>query len=264
MNQGEFGTCCAYALTKCMVEAIGSKYHVHFEPKTFLAVVKTLCPCWEGAHPIEMVEQFNKAQSNFIADFEETKRYRVRVANMRKIQSADECYDIVRRFQNVIPVLGVIRTGESGHGIHAVALDHPYDKRPEMRGLNSWGTKHSAIRVTTTPGNGEFLYGVFLDPVLIEVRGGGNSELPVPRPSQEYKEAKNRGPGKSPGEEKGTARKRSRTEEEGSKSEEKRKIETDLMKKASQKRAEREAKRRKQDDYFADLSMDDRWKLCDE
>merc|ERR1711939_562941 len=71
MNQGNFGTCCAYAFTKCVVEAVGSKYHVHFGLGDFLAVVKIVCPCWNGAHPRQMVKQFNAATHVFIEDCEQ-------------------------------------------------------------------------------------------------------------------------------------------------------------------------------------------------
>jgi len=201
MNQGKFGSCCGYAFTRCMVEGIANKYHVHINWDGFLNVLTALCPCWEGQFPERMANEFNaKIGGNtdiFFQDTDSTKRYRLRVGSMRTITSAHECYDVVTQYRQVLPLLGAIKTGDCRHANHAVMLDSPYDSKPQMRGINSWGTNNSVIRVTTTPGNGEFMYALFIDPEIIEVKGPKNASITPPRPSKEYDEAVARGQGGS-------------------------------------------------------------------
>ena len=78
MNQGDAGTCVAYAFTLALSQGVDAKYGIAFDPAILVEKVKTLCPCWEGHRTERMPAEWNEKHADLGAFIEDVdKRYRL-------------------------------------------------------------------------------------------------------------------------------------------------------------------------------------------
>jgi hypothetical protein len=186
LNQGSFRTCVGHAFSKCLVDGVLCKYAVPLQIESVLAQVKASCPCWEGAHLEPLSNQWNDNVATntglYFPDTDNACRYRVSV-DVRRIETIEEAYAETQKIESILLLLVCITTDTNGHGLHAVAVDMPYNKPNEMRALNSWGATHTFMDVT--PAN--FRYAVALDPIIIEKKMG-RQEQGIPGVTRGYQE----------------------------------------------------------------------------
>ena len=91
------------------------------------------------------------------------------------MDTTEEAYAHMQKVDGVLLMMVSIGTDATGHSNHALAVDKPYKKLNEMRGLNSWGATQAFMDVTST----NFNYAVTVEPVILEKKQGKNlSELP--------------------------------------------------------------------------------------
>ncbi len=82
MNQGGFGTCCAYGFAAALQSGLMNKFDAPVDRDELVTVVKTLCPCWNGQHVDQMVKEWN-AKESWLENIDKQKRYHVRVESQR-------------------------------------------------------------------------------------------------------------------------------------------------------------------------------------
>ena len=186
LDQGQFGTCVGHAFSKCLVDGVLGKYAVPLKVEDILAAVKISCPCWEGKHLEPLTNEWNKNvagnSSLYFSDVDNCCRYRVGV-EIRRIDTVQEAYAEAQKTEGVLLLMTAIKTGADGHGSHAVAVDKPYKKPNEMRGLNSWGAEQTFMDVT--PAN--FQYAVAFDPIILEKKQGSRTKK-IPATTRGYDE----------------------------------------------------------------------------
>ena len=166
LNQGGFGTCCAYGFAAALQSGLMNKFDVPMDRDELVTVVKTLCPCWNGQHVDQMVKEWN-AKESWLENIDKQKRYHVRVESQRfddlRLAHAEFC-----KLDGLLHFVAVIKMDVAGpHELHAVELIRRWpDSETDMQALNSWGATRPTLRVT--PGN--FVYAVSIDPEIVECR----------------------------------------------------------------------------------------------
>ncbi len=169
LNQGGFGTCCAYGFAAALLSGLMNKYDVPVDRVDLVTVVKTLCPCWEGHHVDQMVREWNAVQTakvSWLENIDKQKRYHVRVESQRvddlRLARAEFC-----KLDGLLHFVAVIKMDVTAHKLHAVELIRCWpDSETDMQALNSWGAMTPTIRVT--PEN--FVYALSIDPEIVECR----------------------------------------------------------------------------------------------
>ena len=99
LNQGEFGTCVAHAFAVSLRTGLQVKYGVACDPKTIVAKVQALCPCWDGHQTDRMPKEWNEKHAQpcaSIEDMDQMRRYNVKV-QFRKIDDFAEARREMRR-----------------------------------------------------------------------------------------------------------------------------------------------------------------------
>jgi hypothetical protein len=167
LNQGGFGTCCAYGFAAALQSGLMNKYDVPVDRDELVTVVKTLCPCWEGQSVDKMVEEWNDVQTtkvSWLENIDKQKRYHVRVESQRfddlRLARAEFC-----KLDGLLHFVAVIKMDAAGpHKLHAVELIRCWpDSETDMQALNSWGAMTPTIRVT--PEN--FVYALSIGPEIV-------------------------------------------------------------------------------------------------
>ena len=177
LNQGVFGTCVGHAFAKAFTDGVLNKYGVPIDVHDILSAVKLKGDCWEGTHLVPMCKVWNDNftdKDTWFSDTDGKCRYRIKV-DYQRLDTIEEAYAHIKKTENVLLMMVGIDTDETGHSKHALAVDKPYKKVNEMRGLNSWGATQAFMEVTAE----NFNYAVTVDPVILEKRQGSTeSELP--------------------------------------------------------------------------------------
>ena len=184
LNQGSSSTCVAHAFSKVLVDGIFGKYAVPLKIEDVLAQVKASCPCWNGSRIDKLPREWNKhvaTNSDFyFEDVDNRYRYRVSV-DVRRIETIEEAYAEVQKIEGVLLLMTSIATETDSHETHAVAVDKPYKKLNEMRGLNSWGATQCFMDVTRR----NFKYAVTLDPIITAKKKGSRTKR-IPEVTRGY------------------------------------------------------------------------------
>ena len=174
-NQGAFGTCVGHSFAKALTDGLLGKYAVPVDVHDIVSAVERECDCWEGKHLVPMCDAWNeKFQDKWFKDIDKKCRYRIKV-DYKRLDTIEEAYAHMQKVDGVLLMMVAIDTDETGHSKHALAVDKPYKKVNEMRGLNSWGASQAFMEVTAE----NFNYAVTVEPVILEKKQGKNlSELP--------------------------------------------------------------------------------------
>jgi len=179
LNQGEHGTCVAYAFSLGMTTGLREKYDIACDPEKFVEKVKALCPCWEGHDTERMVEEWNEKHATAgaaIEDVDQRQRYNVKVEYSR-ISSFEETHAEMER-QEALKLLMpcTMSTDAQGHELHAVALRSTVPGGT-MEAVNSWGAKESLLSVTKA----NFFYAIRFDPLITAATKSGDIPLEIPK-----------------------------------------------------------------------------------
>ena len=175
LNQGGFGTCVGHAFAKALTDGLLGKYGVPINVQDILGAAKLKGDCWEGTQLAKMCAVWNdNFEDSWFDDTDHKCRYRIKV-NYQRLDTTEEAYAHMQKVEGVLLMMVSIKTDTTGHSRHALAVDKPYKKLNEMRGLNSWGATDAFWDVTST----NFNYAVTVEPVILEKKQGKTkSELP--------------------------------------------------------------------------------------
>ena len=176
LNQGGFGTCVGHAFAKALTDGVLGKYGVPINVQDILGAAKLKGDCWEGTQLARMCDVWNDnfQEDSWFDDTDHKCRYRIKV-NYKRLDTIEEAYAHMQKVDGVLLMMVAIDTDETGHSKHALAVDKPYKKVNEMRGLNSWGASQAFMEVTAE----NFNYAVTVDPVILEKKHGKTkSEIP--------------------------------------------------------------------------------------
>lgn len=170
LNQGNFGTCVAFAFTKVLTDSILHKYGVALDYHAIIAAIKFSNPdIFEGGYIVEMCKAWNKKYSDkWFEDIDKQKRYQIKIKHSDKKNDINEVYDHVRKYDQVLLTAVCISTSKNAHNRHAIAVDHAYDERPILRGCNSWGAERTTIDIDDK----NFHYAFFVDPEITGCKEG--------------------------------------------------------------------------------------------
>ena len=176
LNQGGFGTCVGHAFAKVLTDGVLGKYGVPINVQDILGAAKLKGDCWEGTHLVPMCDVWNDnfQEDSWFDDTDHKCRYRIKV-NYQRLDTIEEAYAHMQKVDGVLLMMVSINTDATGHSRHALAVDKPYRKVNEMRGLNSWGASQAFMEVTAE----NFNYAVTVEPVILEKKHGKTkSEIP--------------------------------------------------------------------------------------
>ena len=139
-NQGEFGTCSAYAMWRIVTELLTLKYNVVVPFDRNIDSVCDICDAYEGSNAVYNAKAITKGNRKF-QNTSRTMRYKIAVTVSKEQWDFDTLYAAVDRAKGTPMIYVVVTTGRRGHGLHAIAglRTHPSPARKEVLCINSWG-----------------------------------------------------------------------------------------------------------------------------
>ena len=178
LNQGQAGTCAAYAFAAAGSQNLLAKYGVPVDADKIADKVKTLCPCWNGHWPDKMCAEWNakhKEQGAYLEDIDKSAQYSIHVA-CEKLADIEKTYEKMKRVEGTMTLVCVIKTDTAGHKLHAVALTGAYRGKPNMKAINSWGANKALMDVTRENFHSAFL----VVPGIVDVQNLAKKALVPP------------------------------------------------------------------------------------
>ena len=176
LNQGQFGTCVAHAFAKAFTDGVLGKYRVQLKILEICALAKSKVDMWEGSRLVDMCDAWNDNFVDTWLQVTDNTCCRIKV-EFQKLDTIGEAYAYMQKVEGALLIM--VSTGG-----HALAVNKPYKKVNEMRGVNSWGAEDVVIEVTAE----NFSYAVTVDPVILEVKDGNGNVCDIPDLSRLYNE----------------------------------------------------------------------------
>ena len=139
-NQGEFGTCSAYAMWRIVTELLTLKYNVVVPFDRNIDSVCDICDAYEGSNAEHNAKAITEGKQKF-QNIARTMRYKIAVTVSEEQNDFDTLYAAVDRAKGTPMIYIVVTTGRRGHGHHAIAGLRPHTSpaRKEVLCINSWG-----------------------------------------------------------------------------------------------------------------------------
>jgi hypothetical protein len=174
-NQQGFGTCVGHAFAKAMVQGCWQKFAVPFDTNAVFSKIEDNCPCWDGSEPAQMCEEWNAARNAkgdplFVSTQEKGDAWHITVKHMR-LGNLDQAHAYMKKWNNALCLVAVIRTSKFGHGLHAVCVQTANDRDSGMMAVNSWGETQAMVEVNRE----NFEYAVLVDPELVMSQKGSRA-----------------------------------------------------------------------------------------
>jgi hypothetical protein len=178
LDQGDFGTCVAYAFAQTVAVGVRNKYGVALDANKVVEKVKTLCPCWNGSNTELMPSQWNaQVDANpdgASFDIGDGNIYLIKVDSSR-INTFQQAYRDISRSQTMLYLTATISYQQ---GLHSVALMRIHPKLDVIQALNSWGASEMFMNVTQS----NFQYAMRVEPEIVSVK---QNTVPVAIPAVE-------------------------------------------------------------------------------
>ena len=190
LDQGKFGTCVAHAIATALSQNLSEKFGVPCPAEKLVEKFKTLIPCYEGGKIKDYLEKWNTMHAEDGACIEyATWLYRVKF-DFRKIDNFEEAYRAMQTAESQrMHMVGVIKTSQNGHSLHAVALQACVPGKEKMTSVNSWGATEPYKDVTLE----NFVHACTFDPIIVAAKEGDKSwisqgDQKFPQPQEIYVE----------------------------------------------------------------------------
>ena len=119
-NQGDFGTCAAYALATAVVSGMLTKYNVVVNMERVLSAI--IGSCWDGMAIESLCKEWNTRvlKDDWFEDTDSTRRYRIKLGggnDVRVIASVEEAYTQIVQWEGELLLLTAIALNGTSHAI---------------------------------------------------------------------------------------------------------------------------------------------------